>query len=428
MEYDYLIVGAGVVGLSTAYHLAREKPGARILVVEKESAPGAGDSSKSAAAFRVFFTSKTNMALASTSVAFYESVQESGFDLGMRWVGYLFMVDRERLRGLRGALDEADRRGLEYRLVDPGELEEKLGVRTRVEGTEEAEILGARDVEAGIFIPKAGTMMADRLVAYYYEEARRLGVSFAFDSRVTELILEPRRPLGIEGEPFPWQDTRVAGVRLEGGRELRARRKVVVAAGAWTPFMLEPIGVDSFSRPKKRQIFVVAAETPEQKRVLYAEGFNRYGVSPMLILPNMAYLRPAPEENSYWAGYSDELGRPFALEEPPAPEEHFYTYTIHPLVSVYLPQFEGAPPRSAWAGHYDISPDGQPVVFEAYDSDLIVSAGTSGSGIMKADALGRITAALALEREEATLYGGETFKASWLSLHARRVDQEKLII
>ena len=428
MEFDYVIVGAGIVGLATAYHLSRMSPDSRILVVDKASGPGAGDTSKSAAAFRVFFTSRTNMALAATSVAFYGDVQESGFDLGLRWVGYLFVADKHRMEQMKPALREADRRGLEYQLVDPGTLEERLGIRVEVEGSEEAEILGARDVEAGVYIPRAGTLMADRLVAYYYERAREAGVSFAFDSPVREFILEPRRPLGIEGEPFPWQDARVSGVVVEGGREYRARRKVIVAAGAWTPYLLEPIGVDSFTRPKKRQIFVVKAETPEQRKTLYAEGFNRYGVAPMIILPNMAYLRPAPEEESFWTGYSDELGRPYQLEEPPVAEEQFYTYTIHPLVSVYLPQFEGSTPKSMWAGHYDISPDGQPVVFEAYDSDLIVSAGTSGSGIMKADALGRITASLALGLEEAELYGGETFRVSWLSLTDRRVEKEKLII
>ncbi len=427
MEYDYVVVGAGVVGLSTAYHLARMKPGSRILVVDKAPGPGAGDSSKSAAAFRVFFTNRLNMALASSSVSFYEWVQGSGFDLGMRWVGYLFLADKPGWERLRPGLAHADRRGLEYRVLEAGFLEE-LGFRVRVEGSEEAEILGARDIEAGVYIPRAGTLMADRLVAYYYERARELGVSFAFDSRVTGFIVEPRRPLGIEGEPFPWQDKRVSGVVLEGGREARARGKVIVAAGAWTPYLLEPIGVDSFTRPKKRQIFVVRAETGEQRRILYMRGLNPYNTAPMIILPNMAYLRPAPEEESFWTGYSDELGRPFQLEEDPVPEEHFYTYTIHPLVSVYLPQFEGAPYRSAWAGHYDMSPDGQPVIFEAYDSDLIVSAGTSGSGIMKADAIGRITASLALGMDEAELYGGETVKVKWFGFEERHVEKELLVI
>jgi len=428
VEYDYVIVGAGVVGLATAFHLSRMEPGARIIVLDKAPGPGAGDSSKSAAAFRVFFTSRLNMALARSSVYYYRSVQEGGFDLGMRFVGYLFMVDEARRREVEAGLRYADKAGLEYRLLDPGTLEERLGVRTSVEGSEEAEILGAGDIVEGILIPDAGILMADRLVQYYYEAARQRGVSYGFDSRVTGFIHEPRQPLGIEGEPFPWQDSRISGVVLEGGREVRARRKTIVAAGAWTPYLLEPLGVDSYSRPKKRQIFVVKAETPEQRKALYAKGLNREGVSPMLIFPSLAYMRPAPEEEAYWTGYSDELGRPFRLEEDPAPEMDFYIYTVHPLISIYMPQFEGAPARSAWAGHYDISPDGQPVIYEPFNSDLIVSAGTSGSGIMKADAIGRITASLALGLDEAELYGGETLKVAWLGYEERLVEKELLVI
>ena len=428
-EYDYVIVGAGIIGLTTAYHLAKNRPGARIAVVDKGSGPATGDTSKSAAAFRVFFTSKINMLLAGSSVAFYEHLQEEkGIDLSMRFLGYLFMADERKMDELKKGLRHADKLGLEYKIIDAGELEEKLGVRVHVEGSEEAEILGAKDIIAGVLIPKAGTLMPDKLANYYYEESRRMGVSYHFNETVKEFIMEPRRPLGIAGEPLPWQDIRVSGVVTSDGREFSAREKVIVAAGAWTPYLLEPIGVDSFSRPKKRQIFAVRAETPEQKRVLYAKGFNKYGISPMLILPNMAYMRPTPEEESYWMGYSDELGRPYKLEEEPVAEERFYTYTIHPLVSVYFPQFEGSIPRASWAGHYDLSPDKQPVVFEAHESGLIVSAGTSGSGILKADAIGRITAAVALGKDEVELYDGSVFKTSWLGFEERLVEREYLVI
>ncbi len=427
-EYDYVIVGAGIVGLATAYHLKQLKPAARVAVVDKASGPGAGDTSKSAAAFRVFFTSKLNMMLAGTSVAFYEEIQESGYDLGMMFVGYLFMLDEAKKREVKPGLDHADERGLDYRIVSQRELEERLGIRVHVEGTEEAEIIGRGDIIEGILIPKAGILMADRLAQWYYEKAREKGTVFIFDEEVKEFILEPRRPMGVEGEPFPWQDTKVSGVITSSNREIRATEKLIVAAGAWTPYLIEGIGVDSFTRPKKRQIFVLRAKTPEQEKVLRAKGFNKYGVSPMLIFPHMAYMRPAPEENSFWTGYSDELGRPFTLEEEPVAEEQFYTYTIHPLITLYLPQFEGAMPHSMWAGHYDMSPDGQPVVFEAYNSDLIVSAGTSGSGIMKADAIGRVTASLALGMEEAELYGGEIMKVAWLGYEERLVEKERLVI
>ncbi|MEB3844118.1 MAG: FAD-binding oxidoreductase [Desulfurococcales archaeon] len=425
---DYLIIGAGIVGLSTAYHLKLEDPDASILVVDKAPGPGGGDTSKSAAAFRVFFTNRINFSLAHASVSFYRDVQMGGWDLQMRWVGYLFVADDRMMERLKPGLSWADKHGLNYEVLEPGVLEERLGLRVNVEGLEEAELMGAHNVVGGVLVRDAGVLMPDRLVSYYYEWLRSHNVSFAFNSRVRGFILKPRRPLGIEGEPFPWQDTRVEGVELDDGTIIEAGKKTIVATGAWTPYLLNPIGVDSYSRPKKRQIFTVKADTPEKRRALYAKGFNREGVSPMIILPNGAYMRPAPEEEAYWTGYSDELGRPFQLEEPPVPEERFYTYTLHPMISLYMPAFEGSTPASSWAGHYDLSFDGMPVIFEAFDSDLIVSAGTSGSGILKGDAIGSVTAAVALERDTVTLYTGETLKTEWLGLTGRLMEKEYLII
>lgn len=427
-EYDYVIVGSGIVGLATAYHLMEWDKGAKIIVIDKGPGPASGDTSRSAAAFRVFFTSSINMQLARSSVSFYEDVQKRGFDLSLRRVGYLFLVDEPVMRKIKPGLQLADKLGLEYVLIEPGDLKERLGVRVEVEGTEEADILDARNITGGILIPQAGTLMADKLASYYYEKTRQGGVDYRFDAMVTGFNLAPRRPLGVEGEPFPWQDKKVTGVFTVDGGEYRARRKVIVAAGAWTPYLLEPLGVDSYTRPKKRQIFVVKAVNEEQMRVLHAKGFNEYGVAPMIILPNMAYMRPSPEEQSFWLGYSDDVGRPYGLEENPVPEERFYTYTIHPLISIYFPQYEGAKPTSMWAGHYDLSPDKQPVVFEAEGVDLVVSAGTSGSGILKADAIGRITAAVALGRDEVELYDGTVFQTKWLSYKERRVDKEYLVI
>ena len=40
MIYDFVVIGAGIVGLSTAWQLKNAAPDAKILVVEKEAQPG----------------------------------------------------------------------------------------------------------------------------------------------------------------------------------------------------------------------------------------------------------------------------------------------------------------------------------------------------------------------------------------------------
>jgi len=425
--YDYLVLGAGIVGLATAYHLKRLDPDASILVVDKGSGPGSGDTGRSAAAFRAFFTNRANMLLASSSIRFYRGIQESGFDLGMRFIGYLWLLDERSRRRVEAGLREADRLGLPYEHVDPDLVAERLGVRVDVEGSEEAELAGLGSIVDAVLVKEAGILDPDRLVEYYYEKLVSAGVHFAFNTEVETLIVEPRRPLGIEGEPFPWQDARVAGVKTSQG-EIRAAKKVVAALGAWCESMLRTIGVDAVSKPKKRQVFTLRAASEKLEAMLNARGFNEYGIMPFTLLPRGVYIRPEPRERAFWVGVSDDLGRPFELEEPPALEENFYTLGILPVLSTYVPELAGAYPSGGWAGHYDITPDGLPVVYEPYESDLIVACGTSGSGIMKGDAVGRVAASLALGMDEAELASGLSMPVRWLGVQGRMAERELLII
>jgi len=60
--------------------------------------------------------------------------------------------------------------------------------------------------------------------------------------------------------------------------------------------------------------------------------------------------------------------------------------------------------------------------------NCIITAGLSGSGIMKADSVGRIAAALFDGKEEATLLGNRRISATKLGLVNRAVEQEKIVI
>ncbi|MEM3642013.1 MAG: FAD-binding oxidoreductase, partial [Candidatus Bathyarchaeia archaeon] len=139
------------------------------------------------------------------------------------------------------------------------------------------------------------------------------------------------------------------------------------------------------------------------------------------------YIRPFPDEGVFWISYADEFPRAFKLEEKPQVEKEFYEYGIQPVIAKYFPQFKDCRPSSPFAGQYSINTlDGQPVIFE--EGDLIVVSGASGSGIMKADAIGRIAAALYAGEEYAVLYGDREFKVSDLGLRNRKTEPEKLVL
>ena len=426
-SYDYVILGAGIIGLATAVHLKRLEPQASVAVVDRGPAPGYGDTGRSMAAFRVFFTSRLNMLLARSSVEYYMSVQRSGKSLGLRRSGYLFLADRREMERVKEGLRLAEELGLNFSLLDPHEAARRVGVNPVVSGSEEAELLGVGDIEMALLVENAGFLDAEKLVEHYYSTARGMGVTFRFNSEAVRLLLKPRRPLGLEYEPLPWQDPYVAGVQLIDGVTIEAKKAVIAALGAYASRLLAPSGFDAFTRPKKRQIFRVQARG-EAARAL-REAIFVEGSPPLIVLPRRLLLKPAPEEGSFWVQLSDEVGRPYGLEGyEPKPEEHYFTYAIAPLLSLYVPSLAESYPSGAWAGYYDVSPDGNPVVYSPEDSRLVIAGGTSGSGIMKGDAIGRAAASLAIGHDEAELYGGERLKLEWLGFKGRLCEEEKLIL
>ncbi len=417
-EYDVIVVGAGIIGLATAYHIKRLSPGTKLVIVDMMRSPGSGDTSKSAGCYRTIFSSTTNYILSKSTIEFYKSIEAQGHDLRIMEIGYLILGSTDRLRTIENF---ARKLNIAYENVEK-KLLNKLGIVTNPD-----EELSLEPIDGGVLIREAGILSVDKLVEFYVSMLRRMGVEFLLGVRVKRLLLEPLKPLGIEGEPFPWQDVKVTGIELDTGKILKAREKVILAIGAWTCELLDPVGIGVPVKPKKRQVFVIGAETAELREFMNTPNFNPYKILPVTILPRGIYLRPEPSEQAFWIGMSDHIGRPYRLEPTPQAESEFFIYGIYPVLSKYIPKFENLMPKASWAGHYDVSlVDGVPIVHE--EEEVIIITGTSGSGIMKADALGRIAAHMYLGDTYAQLHKGFKIKVSDLGLKRRSVEPETLII
>lgn len=425
-DYDALVIGAGLIGLATAYHIKRERPQDNVLVIDMKNAAGQGDTAKSGLMFRTFFHSKTNLLLADTSIEFYRHIQRNlKRDLKMKWTGYLFLFshkDELKQAWVKGALRAMDERGLEYKVYNSKELIEKLNVKRDVEKDEEARMMGLVNVDYGVLIPKAGSIDVSRLVEFYESEFIKLGGKVEYNNRAHKILLRPKKPLEIPGEPHFWQESRVAGTYTDKG--IRKAKKTLIATGAWINELLDPLGINSYVKPWRAQVFVLKAESRGLKKLLFTPGFNLEGCMPFTILPQGIYINPRPEENAFWTGYDDIIfGRAFEFEEEPRPEERFYRYSIYPILTKYFPQFLNVYPFTSWAGRLDINTiDKQPIIFEK--NDLIVITGLSGNGIMKADAVGRVAAALYMDKKYAELYRGERVKITNFGIEERSLEPE----
>lgn len=421
-KLDVLVIGGGIIGLATACDIKRVNPSLRVLLIDKAPAAGQGDTAKSAAGLRNIFSSEISRALSESTIDFYEEVQEKhGVDLGLRFVGYLWLMSKKQFEHFE-SLEISKEVGTKFKIMSTEEVKEKIpGFTPSAEASDdEAQLMSLEDVDACVLGIRCGVIATERIVRFYKEEFLRLGGEVLYSLPVEKILVEPKSRLGIDGESFEWQQKIITGVKTSRG-EIRAR-KIVIAPGAWGRELLDPIGVDCHMNPIRKMIFVIRGQKVES--LLHTPGFNEYGLLPFTVLPKGGiYVRPVPGEEAFYTAMTEGLGSPYATSENPPVDERFYTYNLNPILSRYFPMLRAIRPSSMWAGRQDKSAtDKNPYIFER--ANAVIALGTSGNGIMKADAIGRIAGALVRGEEVAELYGGRKFDVSKVGVSKRVIEPE----
>jgi len=410
-----------------------------VVVIDRCGGPGQGNSAKSEGGFRNVFASEANYLLADSTIDWFTHLENDlGYDLKLAHIGYLWLFSEAQHARLEDAFETMRDRGVELKTFGKEDLERMIpDLVTDFEGDEEADLLGLEPVDVGVLGVKCGSIDADALVRSYEAEFLKLGgeVRYSteatrlilkpdgevrYSTEATRLILKPEEELEIPGEPFVWQDIRVAGAETSRGEILAGT--TVVAAGVWSARLLDPIGFDALMRPKKRVIFVF--KHPNLRKLRDARGFSEHNILPFTHIPEISvYMKADPAEGSIWLGCADDFGRGYGLEDDPQPEAELYSNNIYHALVRFLPCFENVRPVNMWAGQRAINRyDRIPVVAPA--PGMIYVGSATGYGITKCDALGRTVAALYADEEEVELFGGRRLKAADLGIETRNVGKE----
>ena len=435
-QYDIVVVGAGIMGIASAYHLKRNNPSKRILVVDRYGSPGQGNTGRSDATFRNTFSSTDSQILSNSSIDFYIHLQEElKIDIGLQKIGCLWLMDEARLSKSEPHLRRMNDNGIEANRYEVGELKRLLpSLVTEVESNAEARLMGLPSIDGGIFGPKCGRLDSDRLVKFYADEFAKAGGTFAFDTDAESLSIKSSKHQGTRIESPSRSDFEVEGVSVHGAADKVIRAEtVVLAGGAWENELPEPIGIDGHVKAKKRQLFSIRAKGEKLERLFHSSGFNAFGLLPLVILPKAAVrFEAVGEEGVFWASCFDEVNRPF-INLPQhdlggyRAERGFFEKDIYPILKSYFPEFVNCQIGEMWAGLFAYNAfDYLPFVFR--ESNLIVVGGDSGSGMMKGDSLGRIVDSVYRDEEEARLYGGIQYRTSKLSFDKRDVEREEWVI
>lgn len=354
---DVAIVGAGITGLSVAFHLA-ERQGGRIVVYDR-SGVGAGASGVQPGGVRQQWGTRVNCLLARRSLAFYRELQErleARVDPGFQACGYLFLADtNETLAGLRSEVELQTELGIPSRLVEPPEAASIVpGLRA------EATLGGAFCGEDGYFDkPRA-------VVEAFAQAAQRLGVT-----------IERAEVGALEPTDRGWRLRLGNGASSETGA-------VVVAAAADSPPLVRPLGVNLPIEAEERHLF-------------YSEPVPDRLLDPLVIAPDRQFAAKQLGDGRVLASDLSAVGDAEEGRER-------WRARVGRNISELLPRLELVAFPLLVGGVYDVTPDRQAIVGRIPGHEgLFVAAGFSGHGFMIAPEVGRIVAALLLEEDP----GGE---------------------
>ncbi|UCD44062.1 MAG: FAD-binding oxidoreductase [Candidatus Bathyarchaeota archaeon] len=422
MFRDILVIGAGVLGLSSALHLKRTNPDKDVFVVDRLGGPGQGSTAKCAGIYLNHSTTELNHILMDSTVDWLHHLHDDlGHDLKLAQHGYLYLLDEEEDRKLRGPVSKMQDMGIDVRTYDREELEHMIPDLITAPDDEDSQLMGLKPIVSGVFSGKCGGVDADALSRSLEAEFLKLGGEVSYNTTADRLIVKPEMELGIPGEPFVWQDIHITGA--ETSRGTVEAGTTIVAAGVWSERLLDPIGFDTLMRPKSRAIFVF--KDPMLDGLRDAEGFSSLNVLPFTHIAGVkTYLKVEQTEGSIWLGCADDFGRRYGLEDDPQPERGLYSNNIYHALVKHLPCFENLRPVNMWAGQRSVHRvDKTPVVAPA--PGMIYVGSTTGNGVTKSDALGRTVAALYAGEDEVEAYGGRRFRASDLGIEHRRVEIEE---
>ena len=420
MKRDVLVIGAGVLGLSSALHIKRLNPKRTVAIIDRLFGPGQGNTAKAAGIYLNLHTTKVNYLLGDSTIDwFYHLQRDLNYEIGLHQYGYLYLLDKLKQEKLKRAIPIARRMGVEVRTFEAEELRYLIPDLSLEFGDEEEE-MGLKPIAGGVLGVRCGNVDPDALSQSLESEFTKLGGEIFFGVEVKELKFKPRIELGLSGEPYVWQDFSVAGVETSQG-PIDAET-TIIAAGTWAERILAPLGFDPLMRPKNRVIYVF--NDPRLNRLRLTSGFSGVGSLPFTQIPGISvYLKADPSEGTIWLGCADDLGRKYGLEDDPQPERGLYEDNIYHALVKYLPCFEGVRPINSWAGQRAVNNlDRTPVV--APGPGMIYIGSASGYGITKSDALGRVVAAVYMRKKEAELFGGRRIRVSDISIEERNIGKE----
>jgi sarcosine oxidase subunit beta len=356
---EIVIVGGGIMGLSTAYHLAKNHGVREVTVLEKSYVCG-GASGRNGGGVRAQWSSEANVRLMQESIRICRDfAREMKINVWFRQGGYLFLVRTEaKRRALEESVRVQNECGLPTRMLTPRDAQ-KIVPELDVDGV----IAASFNAEDGVVFPWP-------FLWGYAEAAKKLGVEIATFTEVTGFALEGRR---------------IEAVLTSRGRI--ATHKVVNAAGAWSPDVARLLGVELPNRPRRHEICSSEPLKP--------------WLSPLVAdLTDGLYFSQSTRGEIVGGISNDEV--PEGIDQR---SSHRFLALYARALTRACPILGSVKLLRQWAGCYDLTPDQNPIVGAVDEvDDFYQASGFMGHGFMMAPIIGKLLAQHIVDKPDLPLF------------------------
>lgn len=360
-SFDVIVIGAGVIGCSTAYHLAALGAG-RVLLLEREQV-GNGTGAQSSGILRTHYSVPQNVELARRSWSVFTDfaayLDDPEASAGLVRCGYLICApEGGRLAPLRAALEAQRAQGIAVQVLDAQEAAARLPIAR----FDDAALIG--------FEPEAGFADAYLTATGFARAARRRGVR----------LLE-----GVDVQGLRREGARVVGVDTTAGRFDAG--VVVSAQNIWAAALARWTGIDVPLAAERHRVLALAGPLPYtpampvfkdlgSRGMLYARS---YGGTQMLVSEGTGgEVLAVPDTRQ------GEIPMDFVVD-------------VGEQVAGRFPRYAEAGLASSWTGVYDVTPDWNPVLGPVPEvPGLLLAFGFSGHGFKLSPVVGRVLAQAAL--------------------------------
>jgi sarcosine oxidase subunit beta len=343
---DVVIIGAGVIGCSTAYHLAQI--GITDVAVVEMDQVGSGSSGKSASMLSLQYC-EDELTIQMTKYSYNKYMQfeeEMGVPIDFKKIGWISIVSEKSVEPLLRNAKLLNSHGITTEILERDEIKRRYPE------------INTEDLVLGTWGPDDGLIDPHMIMWGYIKKAQEMGATL---------------DQGVKATGIQVRHGKVEGIRTEKG--FVSSRTVVNAGGPWAKEIGRWVDVEIPIMNLARTIVVTG---------------------PFAGIPNN---RPFLDDRTLeWYCRPELSGLLMGMGAKPVEEPKIQTDTemVHEMIDVAvrrIPILEKASMQTAWTGIRPLTPDDHPIIGRVPSvNGLILSCGWGGRGIIQAPIAGRLVA------------------------------------